>query len=84
MALKYAQKQYKQNNILFTGITILLVCAVFLFMVGYFYVKAESDATENLHIQTKQIKDDIHLQIVSDRENLATMASFASKLYRSD
>lgn len=82
MAVKYAQKQYKQNNILFTGITILLVCAVFLFMVGYFYVKAESDATENLHIQTKQIKDDIHLQIVSDRENLATMASFASKLYR--
>lgn len=82
MAVKYAQKQYKQNNILFTGITILLVCAIFLFMVGYFYVKAESDATESLHIQTKQIKDDIHLQIVSDRENLATMASFASKLYR--
>ena len=82
MAVKYAQKQYKQNNILFTGITILLVCAVFLFMVGYFYARAESDATEVLHIQTKQIKDDIHLQIVSDRENLSTMASFASKLYR--
>ena len=82
MAVKYAQKQYKQNNILFTGITILLVCAVFLFMVGYLYIRAESDTTEVLHIQTKQIKDDIHLQIVSDRENLSTMASFASKLYR--
>ena len=34
-----------------------------------------------LHIQTKQIKDDITLQLISDRENLATMANFASKLY---
>lgn len=34
-----------------------------------------------LHIQTKQIKDDLTLQIESDRENLITMASFASKLY---
>ena len=82
MAVKYVQKQYKQNNLLFTGITAFLVCSLFLFMVGYFYAKAESDATETLHIQTKQIKDDIHLQIISDRENLATMASFASKLYR--
>ena len=82
MAVKYAQKQYKQNNMLFTCITILLICTIFLFLVGYCYTKAESDATEALHIQTKQIKDDVHLQIVSDRENLATMASFAAKLYR--
>ena len=34
-----------------------------------------------LHIQTKQIKDDLTLQIKSDRENLVTMAHFASNLY---
>jgi hypothetical protein len=34
-----------------------------------------------LHIQTKQIKDDLTLQIKSDRENLITMANFAAKLY---
>ena len=82
MAVKYAQKRYKQNSLLYTGITILLICTVFFSMVGYFYTKAKSDATENLHTQTKQIKDDIYLQLVSDRENLSTMASFAAKLYR--
>ncbi|MBQ2890669.1 MAG: GGDEF domain-containing protein, partial [Clostridia bacterium] len=39
------------------------------------------EAYEMLHIQTKQIKDDIHLQLISDRENLATMANFAAKLH---
>ena len=34
-----------------------------------------------LHIQTKQIKDDLTLQIKSDRENLVTMSHFAAKLY---
>ena len=34
-----------------------------------------------LHIQTKQIKDDLTLQLKSDRENLVTMANFAAKLY---
>ena len=34
-----------------------------------------------LHIQTSQIKNDLILQIKSDRENLITMANFAAKLY---
>ena len=50
-------------------------------MVVSFYIKAEDDAYEMLHIQTKQIKDDLTLQLKSDRENLITMANFASKLY---
>ena len=70
------------NSILYTVITVLLVCAIFLAMVGYFYTQAEVEATEMLHVQTKQIKDDIHLQMISDRENLTTMASFAAKLHR--
>ena len=51
--------------------------------VGYFYIQAENEAFETLHIQTKQIKDDLTLQLKSDRENLVTLASFAAKLYSS-
>ena len=50
-------------------------------MVASFYSQAEDDAYEMLHIQTKQIKDDLTLQLKSDRENLITMANFAAKLY---
>ncbi len=81
MAKKYGKKKHKQRNVLYTVITAFLLCAVFLGMVRYFYVTAENEAYENLHVQTKQIKDDITLQLVSDRENLATMANFAAKLY---
>jgi len=81
MAIKYGKKQHRKYNILYTVIVSILLCTVFLNMVGYFYKSAEEEAYENLHIQTKQIKDDIKLQLLSDRENLATMANFAAKLY---
>ncbi|MBR2404330.1 MAG: GGDEF domain-containing protein [Clostridia bacterium] len=54
---------------------------IFLTVVSYFYASAENEAYESLHVQTKQIKDDMQLQLLSDRENLATMANFAAKLY---
>ena len=81
MAVKYGKKKQRPNHVIYTIITIVLLCAVFLTMVGRFYEDAEEEAYENLHAQTKQIKDDMHLQLVSDRENLATMANFAAKLY---
>ncbi len=81
MAMKYGKKKHKQNNIIHTIITAMLLCAVFLSMSRYFYKTAQEDAYESLHVQTKQIKDDISLQLLSDRENLLTMANFAAKLY---
>ena len=81
MAIKYGRKQRKQSNILYTVITAILLCSVFINMVGYFYKAAEDEAYETLHVQTKQIKDDMELQLFSDRENLATMANYAAKLY---
>jgi len=81
MAVKYGKKQHRQSNIIYTVIAAILLCVVFITMVSYFYHAAENEAYETLHIQTKQIKDDMELQLLSDRENLATMANFAAKLY---
>ena len=81
MAMTYERKKQKQNNIMYTIVATILILTVFLGMVISFFIKAEEDAYEMLHIQTKQIKDDLILQMKSDRENLVTMASFASKLY---
>ena len=81
MAIKYEKKKQKQNYVLYTLITAFSLCVLFLQMINYFYKRTQEDAYENLHIQTKQIKDDLSLQLLSDKENLATMASFASKLY---
>ena len=81
MAITFGKKKYKQNYVIYTIITAILLCAVFLTMVNNLYITAQEEAYENLHIQTKQIKDDISLQLISDRENLATMANFAAKLY---
>lgn len=80
MAIKYGKKKSKQNNIIYTIITAMLLCAVFLGMVVALYNKAENEAYENLHVQTKQIKDNLVLQLNSDNENLVTMANFAAKL----
>ena len=81
MATTYERKKHRQNNILYTIITAILICAIFLAMVTSFFFEAENEAYEMLHVQTKQIKDDLTLQIKSDRENLVTMANFAAKLY---
>ena len=82
MAAKFGKKNNKQNNIFYTIVTAVLLCAIFLAMVSYFYSNAENEAYEYLHVQTRQIKDDITLQLLSGRENLETMANFAAKLYK--
>lgn len=81
MATTYARKTRRHNNIFVTIVAIILICAVLLGMIVFLYEKAENDANEMLHIQTRQIKDDLTLQLESDRENLITMANFAATLY---
>lgn len=81
MAIKYGKKHSKQHNVLYTVIAAILLSVVFFTMVNFLYNKAEEEAYESLHVQTKQVKDDLILQLTSDRENLSTMASFAAKLY---
>ena len=74
-------RQKKQNSFFYTLVATVLILAVFLVTVGFFYAETEKEANETLHEQTKHIKDDIILQMKSDRENLSTMANFAAKLY---
>ena len=80
MAVKYGKKKSRQHTILYTCITTILLCTVFLSMVSFLYNKTQEEAYESLHLQTKQIKDNLVLQIKSDNENLVTMANFAAKL----
>lgn len=80
MARTYERKQRNNDNIFYTIIATILICAVFLTMVVSFYQSTEDEAYQTLHVQTKQIKDDLTLQIKSDYENLLTMANFAAKL----
>lgn len=81
MAISYKRKKSRSNNILYTLVTVILICVVFFVLVISFYEQAEEEAYEMLHFQTKQIKDDLTLQLQSDRENLITMSRFAAKLY---
>lgn len=81
MTLKKEKKKNGRTNILYTIVCALLICVVFLSTASYLFKNAEDEAYEMLHIQTKQIKDNLVLQLKSDRENLVTMANFASKLY---
>lgn len=75
----------KPNNvrkvILYTTLVVISLIAVFFSMISYIYQAAENDGFETLHMETKEIKEQITLQLISDRENLTTMANFAGKLY---
>lgn len=74
-------KRKNGKIVLYTILTFVILSALFLSLADYLYISTEAQAKETLHVQTKQIKDDLTLQILSDRENLATMANFAAKLY---
>ncbi len=81
MKKTYNELKKVHRRISYTAITAVVLCLIYLFAIIYVYRQAESNALENLHINTKEIKDDIVLQYISDRENLITMANFAAKLY---
>ena len=79
--MRILKRKSKNSYIVQTLVTTFLLGVAFASMVGYLYAVAKEDGYEHLHVQTKQIKDSIILQMVSDQENLETMANFASKLY---
>jgi len=70
-----------ERNIVYTVLVAIILFAMFLMVVRYSYDNARKNGVERLHLQTKEVKEDIELQMLSDRENLQTMARFAAKLY---
>ena len=66
---------------IYTIVTVFLLCTIILSMLSYVFNSSEKEAYENLHLETQEIKNDIKLQMISDRENLVTMANFAAKLH---
>ena len=62
-------------------LTVVLLCSAIFIMVTQVYVAYSQESYEMLHMETRQIKRDINLQMNSDRENLITMANFAGQLY---
>ena len=70
-----------RNRITYTILVVILLSVVFVTMINYVYHTAENSNSETLHTRTKEIKDDITLQMISDRENLFTIASMAENLY---
>lgn len=76
---EFVRKRY--NNIFYTFVSIVLLCTVFLFMISTVYYKEEIECYDDLHIQTKQVKDDVKQQINSGRETLALVANLAAKVY---
>ena len=79
--LKNTNPRYVKNRIIYTVVIVMLLCVTIFSMIYYTYNQAEETAFENLHLHTKEIKDDVNLQMYSDRENLYTMANIAANLY---
>ena len=71
-----------RSKLLLTVLVAIVLCVAFLVVINSSYQEAESNAFENLHMRTKEIKDDISLQMISDRENLQTIANIAENLYK--
>lgn len=71
-----------RNRIIYTLVLAVLLSAVFLIAIGYVYNAEENHSLEALHVSTKEIREDIELQIHSDQENLMTIANFAADLYK--
>lgn len=75
------QKKDARIKVIYTAVISILLVVLLVSMISYIYKTAEQEGFEKLHIQTKEIKEDIELQMVSDRENLITIANMASRLH---
>lgn len=70
-----------RHRITYTVAVAVILILVLLMVSSYVYSEAKRDGYEELHIQTREIKTDMELQVKSDMENLTTMARFAATLY---
>lgn len=79
---KREKTRISRKNLIYTAVALLLLALVLVYMVFYMLEHTKEEAYANLKAQTVSIESDINLQMISDRENLMTMANFASSLYK--
>lgn len=72
----------KNKNIIFAMVATILLLSIFLIMMGGIYAREEAECYENLHVQTKQFKDDFTGQLQSDSEALSLVANLAGELHK--
>lgn len=68
-------------KILYTAFACVLLGVVLFTMLSYIYLDTEKTAFHDLHLETRHVKENIEIQIVSDMENLSTLANLAAKLH---
>lgn len=73
-----------RGNIVSTVVASVLLCVVFIIMMEVVYIREEQECYENLHIQTKQFKDDLRRRMNSDRDTLSLVASYAAEFYENN
>jgi len=80
--MKIKNERQFRSKFFLTILFAIILCFAFLMVITYSYQDAENSAFENLHMRTREIKEDINLQMISDRENLQTIANMAGTLYQ--
>ena len=78
---KKKMKSILNRRLVYSIIAAIILSAICLTSIFSVYNNSIEDNYEQLHLQTKQFKKDIKLQMESDHENLITMSRFAEKLY---
>lgn len=79
--MKNSSIKTRRNKVIYTVLAVVTLCTILVMMTRYVYLEAEDNGFEMLHVATSEIKEDLNLQMVSDRENLYTIANMAAKLY---
>lgn len=76
-------KNIKQSlaTVMFSITALMVLYVVLIVIINHIYSFSATEAHERHRLETLQIKKDINLQMLTDRENLSTMANFASKLH---
>ena len=80
-ALKNKRRRRIIKSEIHTILATVLSCLVFLISINNVYHNAESEGFNYLHMQTRQVKENLRLHILSDRETLSSIAGVAGKLY---
>lgn len=74
-------KSIFNKRLVYSIITAVVLSAICLSSIFNVYNNSIEENYQQLHLQTKQFRKDIKLQLESDHENLITMSRFAEKLY---